>query len=138
MPGQQCERGDREDLGPAAARYQVRECGERQEVGRFVAHARDVSTQDRVLVPQRQQFRVLGDLTPQQQRGHARNIGWQRYTTVRGSPGARGDTGNRASPVFTFTSEGPRDRCGRADGAVTNEVDTVELGERGVYMARHE
>jgi hypothetical protein len=65
VPGQQRGGGDREDLGPAAARYQVGERGEPQAVGWFVAHARDVSAQDRVLLPQHQQFRVLGDVTPQ-------------------------------------------------------------------------
>jgi hypothetical protein len=37
VPGQQRGRGHREDLRPAAARYQVRERGEPQAVGWFVA-----------------------------------------------------------------------------------------------------
>jgi hypothetical protein len=69
VPGQQRGRGDREDLCPAAARYQARESGEPQAVGCFVAHERDVPAQDRVLVPQHQQLRVLGDIASQQQRG---------------------------------------------------------------------
>lgn len=50
VPGQQRGRGHREDLGPAAARYEARECSEPKAVGWFVAYARDLTAQDRVLV----------------------------------------------------------------------------------------
>lgn len=69
VPNQQRGWGHREDLGPAAARYEVRERSEPQAVGWFVAYARDLTAQDRVLVAQHQQLRVPGDVTPQQHRG---------------------------------------------------------------------
>ncbi|MEV4890594.1 hypothetical protein AB0K48_14490 [Nonomuraea sp. NPDC055795] len=68
VPDQQDGRGDREDLRPAASGYQRRERRQPQATGRLLAHPWNLKTQNRALVPEHQQFRLLGDVTAQQQR----------------------------------------------------------------------
>ncbi len=69
MPGQQGSWGDREDLRPATPGYQGRERRQPQAIGGLIAHPSDLTGQNRVLVPEYQQFRLLGDVTAKQQRG---------------------------------------------------------------------
>ena len=53
-------RGDREDLPPTLARDQSGQDSEPYSVGGLVADPGDLTTQHRVLVPQRQYFHILG------------------------------------------------------------------------------
>jgi hypothetical protein len=66
VPGEQRRRGDREDLAPPAPGDQAGQCCEPQPVGRLVADPADLAAQDRVLVPEHQEFGVLGRRTPGQ------------------------------------------------------------------------
>ena len=66
MPGQQRRRGHREHLTPPAPRDQPGQCREPQPIGRLVADPADLAAQHRVLVPEHQEFGVLGHLTPGQ------------------------------------------------------------------------
>jgi hypothetical protein len=62
VPGKQRRRSEGEDLRPAATGHPVRQGGQLDPVRRRVAHPVDLPAQDRVLVPQHQQLRVLGHL----------------------------------------------------------------------------
>jgi len=62
VPGEQRRRGHREHLAPPAPRNQPGEYGEPQPVGRLVTDPADLTTQHRVLVPEYQQFGILGHL----------------------------------------------------------------------------
>ena len=64
VPGDQRRRGHHEHLTPAAARDKSRQCREPQPVTRLVADPADLAPKDRVLVPQHQQFGILGHLAP--------------------------------------------------------------------------
>ena len=66
VPGEQRRRGHREHLAPPAAGDQPRQCREPQPVARLVADPADLAAQHRVLVPQHQEFGILGHLTPGQ------------------------------------------------------------------------
>ena len=59
MPGQQRRRADREHLSPPPTRDQRGERREPKPVGRLVTDPDDVTTQDRILMPQHQQLSVL-------------------------------------------------------------------------------
>ena len=66
VPGQQRRRGHCEHLAPPAAGDQPGQCGKPQPVARLVADPADLAAQHRVLVPEHQEFGVLGHLTPGQ------------------------------------------------------------------------
>jgi len=68
VPGQQRRRSHREHLSPAMPGDQPGQCREPQPVARLVADPADLAAQHRVLVPEHQQFGVLGHLTPGQHR----------------------------------------------------------------------
>jgi hypothetical protein len=71
VPGQQSPRSDRKDTAPAAARQQRRQCSQPEPVSWLVADRTvELSPQHRVLVPQHEQFGVLGDVPAQQYRRH--------------------------------------------------------------------
>ena len=53
-------------LAPPASRDQPGQCRERQPVARLVGDPADLAAQHRVVVPEHQQFGVLGHLTPGQ------------------------------------------------------------------------
>jgi hypothetical protein len=59
VPGEQSRRGHREDLAPPAAGDQSRQCREPKPVARLVTDSAYLAAQDRVLVPECQQFSVL-------------------------------------------------------------------------------
>ena len=62
----QRRRGHREHLGPSAPGDQAGQCRKPQLVGRLVADPAGLAAQHRVLVPEHQEFGVLGHLTPGQ------------------------------------------------------------------------
>ena len=66
MPGQQRRGGHREHLAPPVPGDQPRQCGEPQPVARLVADPADLAAEDRVLVPEHQEFGIPGQLTPGQ------------------------------------------------------------------------
>ena len=66
MPAEQRRRGHREHLGPSPPGDQPGQCREPQPVGRLVADPADLAAQYRVLVPEHQEFGILGQLTPSQ------------------------------------------------------------------------
>ena len=66
VPAEQCRWGHREHLGPSPPGDQPGQGREPQPVGWLVADLADLAAQDRVLVPEHQQFGVLGHLTPGQ------------------------------------------------------------------------
>jgi hypothetical protein len=65
-PGQQCRRGHREHLAPSPPGDQPGQCREPQSVGWLVTDSADLTAQHHVLVPQHQEFGILGHLTPGQ------------------------------------------------------------------------
>jgi hypothetical protein len=66
VPGEQRRRGHREHLGPSAPGDQPGQGRKPQPVGRLVADPAGPAAQHRVLVPEYQEFGVLGHLTPGQ------------------------------------------------------------------------
>ena len=52
MPGQECGRGDGEDVGPSGPWDQRGQGGEPGPVRRFIADSGDLAAQHRILVPQ--------------------------------------------------------------------------------------
>jgi len=66
VPGQQCRRGHREHLAPPAPGDQLGQRRKPQPVARLVPHPADLAAQYRVLVPEHQEFGILGHLTPGQ------------------------------------------------------------------------
>ena len=72
VPPQQRRRSDSEDLRPSATGDPTRQSSQPDPVRRRVAHPVDLSTQDRVFVPQHQQLRVLGHLPTTDHRQRAK------------------------------------------------------------------
>jgi hypothetical protein len=68
VPGEQRRRGHRKHLTPPAARDQSRQRRQPQPAGWLVADPADLAAQDRVLVPEHQDFGVLGHPVPRQHR----------------------------------------------------------------------
>jgi hypothetical protein len=66
VPGEQRCRGHREYVAPSPPGDQPGQCREPQPVGRLVADPADLAAQHRVLVPEHQEFGILGHLTPGQ------------------------------------------------------------------------
>ena len=66
VPGQQCRRGHREHLAPVVPGDQPGQCREPHPVGWLVADPADLAAKHRVLMPQHQEFDILGHLTPGQ------------------------------------------------------------------------
>jgi hypothetical protein len=64
VPGEQRRRGHREHLGPPLPGDQLGQRREPQPVARLAADPADLAAQYRVLVPEYQEFGVLGHLTP--------------------------------------------------------------------------
>jgi hypothetical protein len=75
VPGQQCRRGHREHLTPSPPRDQPGQCREPQPVDWLVADPADLAAKHHVLVPQHQEFGVLGHLTPGQHHQAAQQAG---------------------------------------------------------------
>jgi hypothetical protein len=71
VPGQQRRRRHGEDFDPAPARYKLRQRGEPGPVGRLVPRPADVPAQDRVLVPEYQQFSIFRQVAAEYQDGQA-------------------------------------------------------------------
>jgi hypothetical protein len=66
VPGQERRRGQSEHLAPPAPGDQPGQRREPQPVTRLVAEPADLAAQHRVLVPEHQEFGILGYLTPGQ------------------------------------------------------------------------
>ena len=66
VPGEQRRRGHREHLAPSAPGDQPGQGREPQPVARLVADPPDLTAQHRVLMPEHEEFGVLGHLTPGQ------------------------------------------------------------------------
>jgi hypothetical protein len=66
VPGEQRRGGHREDLTPPVPGDQFGQCREPQPVARLLADPADLTAQHHVLVPQNQEFGILGHLTPGQ------------------------------------------------------------------------
>jgi hypothetical protein len=64
VPGQERRRGHREQLGPPLPGDQPGQRREPQPVTRLVADPAGLAAQHRVLVPEYQEFGILGQLTP--------------------------------------------------------------------------
>jgi hypothetical protein len=77
VPGEQRRRGHREHLTPPAARDQSRQRRQPQPVGWLVADPTDLAAQDRVLVPEHQNFGVLGHPVPRQHRQAAEKAAYE-------------------------------------------------------------
>lgn len=70
MPDEQGAWSDREDPAPAPPGYQRRQGNEPEPISRLVAdRTGQLPPQDRVLVPQHEQFRVLAGVAAQQPAG---------------------------------------------------------------------
>ncbi|SCF93600.1 hypothetical protein GA0115260_1045718 [Streptomyces sp. MnatMP-M27] len=75
VPGKQGAEGDREDLFPVVPGYQPGQGGEPEPVGRLIAdRSGQLATQDRVLVPQHQQFRLLRRPATQEPRWNSEQL----------------------------------------------------------------
>ena len=66
VPGEQRRRDHHEHFTPPSAWDQPGQCCEPQPVARLVADPADLAAQDRVLMPEHQEFDVLGHLAPGQ------------------------------------------------------------------------
>ncbi len=66
MPGKQRRRGHREHVAPPTTGDPPGQCRQPQPVGWLVADPADLTAQHRILVPEHQQFGILGHLTPGQ------------------------------------------------------------------------
>ena len=77
VPGEQRRRGHRIHLTPAAAGNQPRQRRQPQPVGWLVADPADLAAQDRVLVPEHQDFGVLGHPVPRQHRQAAEQAAYE-------------------------------------------------------------
>ena len=77
MPGEQGRGRHREDLAPPAAGNQPRQRREPQPVARLVTDPADLAAQDRVLVPEHQDFGVLGHPVPRQHRQTAEEAAYE-------------------------------------------------------------
>ena len=66
VPGEQRRRGHREHLAPSAPGDQPGQGREPQPVARLLADPPDLTAQHRVLMPEHQEFGILGHLTPGQ------------------------------------------------------------------------
>jgi hypothetical protein len=77
VPGEHRRRGHRKHLIPPAARDQSRQRRQPQPVGWLVADPADLATQDRVLVPEHQDFGVLGHPVPRQHRQAAEQAAYE-------------------------------------------------------------
>ena len=66
VPGEQRRRGYREHLAPSAPGDQPGQGREPQPVARLVADPPDLAAQDRVLMPEHEEFGILGHLAPGQ------------------------------------------------------------------------
>ena len=71
VPGQQRRWRHGEDFGPAPARYEPRQRGEPGPVGGLVPDPAGVPPQDRVLMPEHQQFSILRQVAAKDQDGQA-------------------------------------------------------------------
>ena len=64
MPGEQRRRGHGEHITPPASGDQPGQCCEPEPVGRLLADLADLAAEYRILMPEHQEFGVLGRLTP--------------------------------------------------------------------------
>ncbi|GAA3485074.1 hypothetical protein GCM10018966_096060 [Streptomyces yanii] len=108
--------GDREDLAPAFARDQPGECGEPDPVGGLVADPGDLPAQHRVLMPERENFRIFGHTAAQYGSGHGDQI-----------PDERGDDRQRHPQIAAGQSRPCRQdqQTCRATAAKSFERDTL-------------
>jgi hypothetical protein len=104
VPGEQRRRRHREHLRPPPPRDQLRQRSEPQPVARLVADPAGLAAQHRVLVPEHQQFGVLGHLTPGQHRSP------RRTGSVQGSRRLRRSFRDDPSPEDSASQAGSSNR----------------------------
>lgn len=118
VPGQQRPRRDRDNVPPAERGYQRRQHGQPQPVRGLVAdRTPELPPHHRVLVPQHQQFGVLGGVPARQHRGNGQQptsgLVQQRDDHPRSIPATTDPLWTRPSPA-AMTLRAPQGR--RADG----------------------
>jgi ADP-ribosylglycohydrolase len=126
VPGEQRRPGHRKHLTPPAARDQSRQRRQPQPVGRLVADPADLAVQDRVLVPEHQDFGVLGHPVPRQHRQAAEQAAYEQV-----------EDGNDHSSMIPAgkpdqarsNNRAPQDNCHRTPG--TSRHHPVSLAQRG-------
>jgi hypothetical protein len=121
MPGKQGAGGDREDLTPVAPGNQPGQGCEPEPVGGLIAdRSGQLAAQDRVLVPQHQQFRLLRRLATQEHRWNSQQL--PSHLVEQGHDHARHDpselTAPRSPAAMTFRA---------APGQTSSQVSATAL-----------